>query len=178
MSGILEKKFIFSTNIIIDNMKDFHLLKDLHFNRGLIQNPDTYLQDAGCASWLFLIGEEFASMEGGMSYDQVKAATPYSLNVISDPPRVLNLDLAKQHVEALDALPRPTLISCRSGPRASAVAYMYSGLKLGADPDDVLAEAEKDQAPFVKFDDYKEWVRSSMESLRTASDLSERSHKE
>ena len=26
-------------------MKDFHLPKDLHFNRGLIQNPETYLQD-------------------------------------------------------------------------------------------------------------------------------------
>jgi len=151
-------------------MKDFHLPKDLHFNRGLIQNPETYLQDVGCASWLFLIGEEFASMEGGMSYDQVKAATPYSLNVISDPPRVLNLELAKQHVEALDALPRPTLISCRVGPRSSAVAYMYSGLKLGADPDEVLAEAERDQAPFVKFEEYKEWVRSSMEALRTPSD--------
>ena len=152
-------------------MKDFHLLKDLHFNRGLIQNPETYLQEVGCASWLFLIGEEFASMEGGMSYDQVKAVTPYSLNVISDPPRVLNLDLARQHVEALDSLPRPTLISCRVGPRSSAVAYMYSGLKLGADPDEVIAEAEKDQAPFVKFEEYKDWVRSSMEALRTSSEL-------
>ena len=152
-------------------MKDFHLLKDLHFNRGLIQNPETYLQEVGCASWLFLIGEEFASMEGGMSYDQVKAVTPYSLNVISDPPRVLNLDLARQHVEALDSLPRPTLISCRVGPRSSAVAYMYSGLKLGADPDEVIAEAEKDQAPFVKFEEYKDWVRSSMEALRTPSEM-------
>ena len=110
-------------------------------------------------------------MEGGMSYDQVKAVTPYSLNVISDPPRVLNLDLARQHVEALDSLPRPTLISCRVGPRSSAVAYMYSGLKLGADPDEVIAEAEKDQAPFVKFEEYKDWVRSSMEALRTSSEL-------
>ena len=106
-------------------------------------------------------------MDGGMSYEQVKEATPYSENVISDPPRVLNLELAKQHVEALDSLPRPTLISCRTGPRASAVAYMYSGLKLGAEPDDVLATAEKDQAPFIQFEDYKKWVRDSMESLRT-----------
>jgi len=147
-------------------MKHFHLLNGLYFNRGKIQNPATYLKEAGCASWLFLVGEEFATMEGGMSYKQVQEATPDSINVISDPPRVLNLELAKQHVEALDTLPRPTLISCRSGPRASAVAYMYSGLKLGADPDEVLAEAEKDQAPFVQFDEYKEWVRSSIESLR------------
>ena len=106
-------------------------------------------------------------MPGGMSYDQVKEATPHSVNVVSDPPQVLNLELARQHVEALDSLPRPTLISCRSGPRASAVAYMYSGLKQGAEPEEVLAAAEKDQAPFLQFDEYKEWVRTSIETLRT-----------
>ena len=105
----------------------------MHFNRGLIQDPAVYFKNTECASWLFLVGEEFAKMEGGMSYDQVQAATAHSVNVISDPPRILNLDPAKQHVEALDLLPRPTLISCRIGPRASAVAYMYSGLKLGAE---------------------------------------------
>ena len=151
-------------------MEHFHLLKDLHFNRGKIQNPAAYLEESGCISWLFLVGEEFATMEGGMSYEQVREATPESINVISDPPRVLNLDLAKQHVEALDALPRPTLISCRTGPRASAVAYMYSGLKLGADPDEVLAQAEEDQAPFVQFEEYKDWVRSSLNTLREVSD--------
>jgi hypothetical protein len=147
-------------------MKNFHLPSDLHFNRGLIQDPVNYLKDAECASWLYLVGEEFAKMEGGMSYDQVTAATEHSVNVISDPPRVLNLELAKQHVDALDALPRPTLISCRTGPRASAVAYMYSGLKLGAEPDEVLAIAEQDNAPFIQFEEYKEWVRTSIESLR------------
>ena len=154
-------------------MKNFQLLKGLHFNWGLIQDPATYFKDTECASWLYLVGEEFAKMEGGMSYDQVQAATPQSINVISDPPRVLNLDLAKQHVEALDLLPRPTLISCRTGPRSSAVAYMYSGLKLGAEPDEVLAMAEKDKAPFVQFEEYKEWVRSSIRSLRTEADRPE-----
>jgi hypothetical protein len=151
-------------------MKNFQLLNGLHFNRGLIQDPATYFKNTECSSWLYLVGEEFAKMEGGMSYDQVQAAATHSINVISDPPRVLNLDLAKQHVEALDLLPRPTLISCRTGPRASAVAYMYSGLKLGAEPDEVLTMAEKDQAPFVQFEEYKEWVRSSIKSLRTESD--------
>src|SRR6187399_3624127 len=154
-------------------MENFHLLNGLHFNKGKIQNPAAYLEESGCISWLFLVGEEFATMEGGMSYEQVKEATPYSENVISDPPRVLNLDLAKQHVEALDHLPRPTLISCRTGPRSSAVAYMYSGLKLGAEPDEVLAMAEKDQAPFIQFEEYKEWVRSSIRSLRTEPDQQE-----
>jgi hypothetical protein len=86
--------------------------------------------------------------------------------VVSDPPRVLTLDLARQHVAALDSLPRPTLISCRSGPRASAVAYMYAGLKLGATVDAVLAAAERDSAPFCTFPEIKDWLRSSMESLQ------------
>jgi len=150
-------------------MNNFELPGDLSYNRGLIQDPGTYLNEVGCTSWLFLVGEEFSGMQGGMSYKQVQAATNYSANIVSDPPRVLDLDLARQHVEALDSLPRPTLISCRTGPRASAVAYMYSGLKLGADPDEVLALAEKDQAPFVKFEEYKQWVRESIETLRRES---------
>jgi len=150
-------------------MENFELPQDLKYNNGFIKDPGNYLNECGCKSWLFLVGEEFSKMENGMSYQQVKEATPYSANVISDPPQILNLDLAHQHVAALDSLPRPTLISCRTGPRASAVAYMYSGLKLGAEPGEVIAAAEKDNAPFTKFDEYKNWVRSSIESLRKES---------
>ncbi len=147
-------------------MTEFHLPGDLLYNRGAIQDPSAYAREAGSSSWLFLVGDEFASMPGGMSYEQVQQAVPASARVISDPPRVLDLDLARQHVDALEHLPRPTLISCRTGPRASAVAYMYAGLKRGAAPDEVLAAADQDGAPFCAFAEYREWVRSSMESLR------------
>jgi hypothetical protein len=150
-------------------MKHFELPGDLKYNNGFIKNPGDYFKDSGCKSWLFLVGEEFSKMENGMSYQQVQETTPYSANVISDPPQILNLDLAHKQVEALDSLPRPTLISCRTGPRASAVAYMYSGLKLGTDPDEVIAAADKNNAPFTKFEEYKNWVRSSIESLRKLS---------
>ena len=148
----------------------FKLPDDLKYNNGFIKNPTDYLRDRGCMSWLYLVGQEFSNMENGMSYEQVQEATPYSVNVISDPPLTLNLELASQHVDALDSLPRPTLISCRTGPRASAVAYMYSGLKLGAEPDEVIAAAEKENAPFTKVEEYKNWVRSSIESLRKVSE--------
>ncbi|MEO8066249.1 MAG: hypothetical protein ABI599_01020 [Flavobacteriales bacterium] len=147
-------------------MADFKLPSDLKFNRGMIQDPDTYAKESGCASWLFLIGDEFASMPGGISYEQVKQAIPTSARVISDPPRVLDLDLARKHVDALDHLPRPTLISCRSGARASAVAYMYAGLKQGAKADEVIATAQADNAAFCASEENKAWVRSSMEALR------------
>jgi hypothetical protein len=144
----------------------FKLPKDLTFNNGKVADPSALAQERGAASWLYLNGEEFAAMEGGISYAQVQRAVPRSINVISDPPRVLDLDLARQHVAALDELPRPTLVTCRSGPRASAVSYMYSGLRAGAEPEDVIAEAERQGAPFCKFDDYKQWVRQSLEALR------------
>ncbi len=146
-------------------MADFRLPDDLRFNRSRIDDPIAYARDQGVRSWLFIVGDEFASMPGGMSYAQVQEAVEHSARVVSDPPRVLNLDLARQHVAALDSLPRPTLVSCRVGPRSSAVAYMYAGLKAGATPEEVIRAAELDDAPFCAFEEYKDWVRSSMLSL-------------
>ena len=146
-------------------MPEFKLPSDLMFNRARIEDPSAYAKETGAKSWLFIVGEEFASMPGGMSYSQVQQAVEHSARVISDPPRVLDLELAKQHVKALDELPRPTLVSCRAGPRSSAVAYMYAGLKAKADPEDVIRAAEADGAPFCKFDEYKDWVRASMRAL-------------
>ena len=85
-------------------MAHFQLPVDLLFNRGPVQDPHAYAQEREAASWLFLVGDEFASMPGGMSYAQVQDAVPHSARVISDPPRALNLELARQHVAALEAL--------------------------------------------------------------------------
>jgi len=138
---------------------------DLKFNRGPIADPQAFAKEANAASWLFLCGEEFAAMEGGMSYADVEAAVAESANIVSDPPRVLDLDLARQHVAALDRLPRPTLVTCRVGPRSSALVYLYAGLKAGAAADQVLARAEADDAPFCRFDDLKAWVEQGLAEL-------------
>jgi hypothetical protein len=138
---------------------------DLKFNRGLIADPAAFARDANAASWLFLCGEEFAEMEGGISYASVQAAVPESANIVSDPPRVLDTDLAREQVAALDQLPRPTLVTCRVGPRSSALVYLYSGLKAGATADEVLARAEADDAPFTRSDELKAWVTQSLDEL-------------
>jgi hypothetical protein len=147
-------------------MKKFELPRDLVFNNGKIADPAAFAKEHHAASWLYLNGPEFASMEGGMSYAQVERAVARSANVISDPPRVLDLELAKRHVAALDELPRPTLVTCRAGPRSSAVAYMYAGLRSGASAEDVIAEAERAGAPFTTSEEYKTWVVQTMEALR------------
>jgi hypothetical protein len=114
---------------------------------------------------LFLCGEEFAAMDGGLSYSSVEAAVPESANVVSDPPRVLDMDLAREQVAALDALPRPTLVTCRTGPRSSALVYLYAGLRSGAGADDVLAHAQADDAPFTQSEDLKAWVAEGLDEL-------------
>jgi hypothetical protein len=144
---------------------DLEILKDLTHNRGLVADPATYARDSNAASWLFLCGEEFATMPGGMSYADVQAAVPESANVISDPPRVLTMELARKQVAALDKLPRPTLVTCRVGPRSSALVYLYAGLKAGATADEVLARAEADDAPFCASDELKAWVAQGLDEL-------------
>ncbi len=146
-------------------MADFQSPEDLRFNRGAIADPQAFARDAEAASWLFLCGEEFAAMDGGMSYADVQAAVKQSANVVSDPPRVMDMDLARRQVEALDQLPRPTLVTCRTGPRSSALVYLYAGLKAGAAPDQVLAQAEADGAPFCGSDELKAWVVQGLTEL-------------
>ena len=104
-------------------------------------------------------------MDGGMSYEQVQAAVPEAERVISDPPRELTFDLARQHIAALDRLPRPTLVTCRAGPRSSAVAYLYAGLRAGASADDVLAAADADNAPFTGNDELRAFVSQGLTEL-------------
>ena len=146
-------------------MASFEVPADLTFNRGLIADPAAFARDAGAASWLFLCGEEFAATDGGMSYAQVQDAVPESENIISDPPRVLDLDVARQHMAAIDRLPRPTLVTCRTGPRSSALVYLYAGLRAGASPDEVLARADADAAPFAGSDELRAFVAQGLEEL-------------
>jgi hypothetical protein len=146
-------------------MGEFARPTDLTHNRGLITDPEAFARDANAVSWLFLCGEEFAAMEGGLSYDRVQAAVAESVNVVSDPPMVLDMDLAREHIAALDRLPRPTLVTCRKGPRSSAVIYLYAGLRAGATADEVLAQAEADGAPFAASDELKAWVTQGLAEL-------------
>jgi len=147
-------------------MASFDTPTELTFNRGAIADPAGFARDAGAASWLYLCGEEFARMDGGMSYADVQAAVPESANVISDPPREMTMDLARRQIAALDELPRPTAVTCRTGPRSSALVYLYSGLKSAASAEEVLAQAEADGAPFTQDDALKGWVRRGLSELR------------
>jgi hypothetical protein len=144
---------------------EFEGPRDLTFNRGPIDDPDAFAREAGAASWLFLCGEEFAAMEGGMSYAEVEAAVPESANVVSDPPRELDMELVRRQIAALDELPRPTLVTCRAGPRSAALVYLYSGLRAGAGAEEVLAQAERDEAPFVASEELRSWVTQGLEEL-------------
>ena len=146
-------------------MTELSELDNLLHNRGLVQDPQAFADDFGAVSWLFLCGEEFASMDGGISFGDVQAAVPVAAVVVSDPPVEMTIDLARRQVAALDDLPRPTLVTCRTGGRSAALIYLYAGLKAGAPADDVLARAAADDAPFMGSDELKAWVTQGLEDL-------------
>jgi hypothetical protein len=144
---------------------DFQGPTDLIHNRGLIADPAAYAKDAGAASWLYMCGEEFAEMEGGMSFADVQAAVDESANLVADPPVPFDMDVARRGVAALDELPRPTLVTCRTGPRSSALVYLYAGLRSGAPADQVLARADADGAPFTAAEPLRAWVVQGLAEL-------------
>jgi hypothetical protein len=144
-------------------MSGFSVPQDLTFNRGPIADPESFARDADAASWLYLCGEEFAAMDGGMSYADVQAAVPVSENIVADPPRVFDLAKAREVVAAIDRLPRPTLVTCRAGPRSSAAVYLYAGLQAGASADEVLAQADADRAPFTQVPELRALVTHGLE---------------
>lgn len=146
-------------------MAGFQGPTDLTHNRRLIADPAAFAKDAGAESWLFLCGEEFAEMEGGMSFADVQSAVHESVNLIADPPQPFDMDVAQRGVAALDELPRPTLVTCRTGPRSSALVYLYAGLRSGASADEVLARAEADGAPFTQAEPLKAWVVQGLAEL-------------
>lgn len=141
------------------------VLSGLQHNRGLVADPPAFARDAGAASWLYLCGPAFADMDGGMSYADVQGAVAHSTNIVSDPPTAMDMDIARRHVDALDDLERPTLVTCRTGPRSSAVIYLYAGLRSGAGADEVIARARADEAPFTKSEELVGWVRQGLAEL-------------
>jgi hypothetical protein len=146
-------------------MAEFASPTDLVHNRELIADPVAFAKSADAASWLYLCGEEFAAMDGGMSYADVLAAVPESVNLIADAPRPFDMDVARRGVAALDALSRPTVVTCRTGPRSSALIYLYAGLRSGASAEEVLARAEADDAPFVQAEPLRAWVAQGLAEL-------------
>jgi hypothetical protein len=146
-------------------MTTFESPADLTFNRGLIAEPAEFARESGAASWLYMCSDEFASMPGGMSYADVEQAVPASTHVVADTPP-LTMELANDLVGALDELPKPALVTCRTGPRSSALVYLYAGLRAGAPAEDVLARAEADDAPFVAMEPLRAWVTQGLTELR------------
>jgi hypothetical protein len=148
-------------------MADFVPPSDIVFNHGPIADPEAFARDAGAKSWVFLCGEEWAAHEKGMSFAQVQAAVPESENIVADPPEPFDMNAARTILAAIDRMPRPTLVTCRIGPRSSAAVYLYAGLKSGASADQVLAHADADGAPFAGTAAYRDFVTQGLEELRS-----------
>jgi hypothetical protein len=75
------------------------------------------------------------------------------------------MDVARRGVAALDEVPRPTLVTCCTGPRSSALVYLYAGLRAGASAEAVLARAEPDGAAFIEAEPARAWVVQRLAEL-------------
>jgi protein tyrosine phosphatase (PTP) superfamily phosphohydrolase (DUF442 family) len=139
--------------------------EELTYNEGPIADPGAFAHQHSAASWLFLCGPAFAEVDGGMSFADVEAAVPVAANVVSDPPVPLTMELAREQLRELDSLPRPALVTCRTGPRSSALVYLWSGLHDGATAEEVLARAEAAGAPFTRSDELRAWVTQGLAEL-------------
>ena len=146
-------------------MAELTELSVLRHNRGLIADPASFAREADAASWLYLCGEAFAATDGGMSFEDVQGAVDRSINIVSDPPVEMTMELARRQIDALDQLPRPTLVTCRTGPRSSALIYLYAGLRAGATEQEVLEQAEVDGAPFRQSDELVAWVKQGLAEI-------------
>ena len=105
-------------------MADFPTPDGLAFNRGLIADPAAFARDAEAASWLYLCGEDFAAMDGGMSFADVQAAVGESVNIVADPPHPFDFDVARQGIAVLDDLldRRSSRAGRDRGPRPSSTS--------------------------------------------------------
>jgi hypothetical protein len=56
-------------------------------------------------------------------------------------------------------------VTCRTGPRSSALVYLYEGLDSGESAEQLLARAESDGAPFVRSDECRAWVEQGLREL-------------
>jgi hypothetical protein len=139
--------------------------EDLVYNEGLIADPPGFADEHSAASWLFLCGPAFAELDGGMSFADAEASVPVAANVVSDPPVPLTMELAREQLRELDALPRPTLVTCRTGPRSSALVYLWAGLHDGSTAEEVLTRAEAAGAPFTRSDELRAWVTQGLAEL-------------
>jgi hypothetical protein len=119
------------------------------------------------AGWLFLC---FAA-DGGLSFEQVQSAIDASALVISDPPRILNLDC---HCARTSGRPRQTA-KANAGdmphrPTCERDRLSLRGIASRGYPDEVLARADADNkqtdgAPFAAREDYRAWVAEALTAL-------------
>ena len=142
----------------------FETPTDLMHNR-MIADPEAFARERDAASWLFLCGEEFASMEGGMSYADVERAVPVSANVVPIRPTPTRPRSRPAADRGARRLPRP---SARDVPdRASLRRFDLPLCRAarGGVGRRRAARAEADDAPFAGSEDIRTWLTEGPQQL-------------
>ena len=168
---------VFVVDLLEAGLMAFETPTDLRHNRGLIDDPETFAKEADAASWLFSLRPGVRGDEGGISYEQVQSAVPESLeHRLRSAALMGHGTRPRARCRARHDAP-PDTRHLPTGPRSSALVYLYAGLQERASADEVIARAEADGAPFTGSDELKAWVaqgprraRLTPEQLRVPED--------
>lgn len=116
--------------------------------------------------WLSLIPRDRYKPENGSApTDPVSLSPSVSFGdtaFISVEVDALSLPLADSLCRSLDDLPRPTLVSCMSGSRATAVSRMYLARSRGVGAEEVISVAEKKNEPWAKNAKLVAWIKECL----------------
>ena len=122
--------------------------------------------------WLNLIPEKNYTFPDPSSVPFLAADKKCDSRFVSVEADALTAPLIDDLVAALDALPRPALISCKSGSRATAVARLYAARKLNATSEVVLLAARAKKEAWLNNAKLVAWVTSNLPSESIASSSS------
>eukprot|EP00518_Triparma_eleuthera_P007455 CAMPEP_0182469546 /NCGR_PEP_ID=MMETSP1319-20130603/17250_1 /TAXON_ID=172717 /ORGANISM="Bolidomonas pacifica, Strain RCC208" /LENGTH=757 /DNA_ID=CAMNT_0024669863 /DNA_START=121 /DNA_END=2394 /DNA_ORIENTATION=- len=117
-------------------------------------------------SWLSLVPQDkYAPTDGSDPTDPVSLSPSIAkggISFISVEADALSLSLADSLCRCLDDLPRPTLVSCMSGARATAVSRMYLARRRGVRAEEVLSTAEEKKEAWVRNAKLVTWMKECL----------------
>ncbi|MBO3460184.1 sulfur transferase domain-containing protein [Aetokthonos hydrillicola Thurmond2011] len=83
--------------------------------------------------------------ETGFLADEQEQARAAGVDYINIPlnPSEANQELVDKAIREIEDLPKPILIHCAAGARASAIALIASSIQEGSTPDEIIAKAQE-----------------------------------
>ena len=163
ITAYLTKKPTIPVEIDLDALADY---TDPAANEFLVSGTEDLPYFGKVNGWLKLIPEESYSFADPATVPFLDADKKCNSVMVSVEADSLTSPLVDSLIAALDALPRPALISCKSGARATAVARLYAARKLNATSEVVLRAAIAKKEPWTNNEKLVQWIKDNLPKER------------